>query len=1415
MAMEMLSLSPALVKDSMLALAAITQYDAFDTIMYSGGLLWFVWAIGSAATSGGGGAKTGLQRFLIAYIILLIGAKTQLDMVITNPVTAESYAVSNVPAGIAVLGWGTSAISSTFKDMYETEMTPPGVGGVLTRNGVGRGLAVLTGMEGVPWSEVSRTVGNTGTNFTDIEQSINNYLEDCFNPMVTSEGGGLNHWSTFHAGGETGSLTGIWQRVQAPIVLGTVVYINSASEAGTGRTCTDAWSDINTVIASTEFEDALEEDGIDHYAKQLAAMSMPGASVTLTTGSSTDLVRGQLKAEADETLTALFGGTDMRSRILFLDKMNKALLNAYNVSPRGQVVSPQGRLASAWDDAKRQSDLSMAAQGDWWVRNAKPMTQYMELIVLGFLPIMLFLMFASPNGAKGIMGVVFVYFWIQSWPIAYIILNHASMGSMVSTFDQFLSSTTAFGMEDLYELWDQARHSYAVSQSLLGMTPLITGMMLTGSVMMLTKVASGLGSAENLDEKRVYNDTESAAPVRQGVSQTQQMLNPNGSVSQNQDMTKTGTDINVQDTLNKQVAEAEKASQTAQNNYGNQVLNAKTKAVQDMTTNQMIDVMSQKSGYSEGVDSSAVSSNSIVDSQATSWIDKQSATAAAEISGNMGASLNDKENKMLKGLQNGDEKSEATLKRMLVSDAGGRAQIAAKAGISTELATALTNEFRESEEFRFALGEMIKADETFSDQDTLQELNAASNTLTDQDVQQVSNARSEMQAKEKAFGTTISRAASVSSGATITEGRQWKLVDDIAKEMQIGSSQLSGQERIDKMREIAQKRGLDSSDASTMAKIVNMEAWDQHAPSNAGAFVMGAGVLQQMRNSSMGNDDLNKFIVSNEERLGNNFKSEIDGLDLPTNKVDTSKVPQYGEVAAEAGDKIKNTPIATANGELTGETADRANKLKGVVESKTDFLEKQKTFKEEMASKLDKIQAKDDGEYSAGDLLDGGAQELSIGAFPQMLGSITSMEAERRVIETLSLAGVAAQYQEDNAEFAIDGYDSMTTEQRTEALVQLQQKEVDQVMSSLLRGNDKAEYDKLVSSGDNETASRYLQDKMGAAGIQTDAESVAEFSEHIKNTFGLHEINNLDMFERIGNLLQGVDNDKVDMIRGELRNQVGNMSEGNSYGGLAYADNKAENEYARVKDSLVERREDGARITDVILAELMSLAAYVAQDNKGTEFQAVLDKVNNESSGLEKGFAQGLMNLAGSGKGHEGLSIDRGEIEKIFDSIIGEGTYEQYKGQMTNELKGTINTDEQAIIKDKMAEIKEKMNPESEYLKLDDELRKAIDNLSLEGGQRDVMIELGQANRGAVLATESRYANYSAEAQESVDLTKIVDEVAGQGTYKNTQFKMIEEEIESFKGSLELMTAEFEEKYGQGAYQEFEEWKASNNTISQ
>jgi uncharacterized integral membrane protein len=1399
----MLSLSPALVKDSVLALSAITKYDAFNTLMYSGALIGFGAMLFTLSTGGGKGINGSFKGFLIAYFVFLLGAKAEVDMVVTSPVTAESYAISDAPAGLAILGWGTSAVGKVFKDMYSTEMTPPGVGEILTRNGVGRGLAVLTGMQGVPWSDVSRTAGNTGTNLTNIEQSIANYLKDCFNPMVTSEGGGEERWAMLHNKGDTSSLTGIWTRMQAPIVRRTTVYINSASASGTGQMCWDAWSSINTAISAATFSDALSEDATSHYAKQLAAMSMPGASVTLDSGTSTDLVRQQLLLESNAMLNAMFGDTTMRARILFLDRLNGMLLDAYGASPRAQVAGSIGRLGSAWDDAKRQADLSMAAQGDWWTRNAKPMTQYLELIVLGFLPILIFMMFATPNGLKAMGGIVFVYFWLQSWPIAYIILNHASMGSMVATFDQFISSTATFGMEDMYSLWDQARHSYAVSQSLLGMTPILTGALLTGSMMMLTRLAGGLGGSENMDESRVYNDTEQAAPLRKQESQVSYQTDINGNVQQNRDLTGTGTDINVSDTLAQQTQEARTERDTAASTHQKQVSSTLNRAIQNASTEQLNQIVTAATGHEDGLSSSAVTGSTQMTATSQSWADTNAVRLAGELTAQGGG-----DKQFIERLKNGDEDAVNRASNIARGGVGAKAS----AGLSNELATKISEEFRESEEFKTGLSQTLSDSKSFNTQDGYSKLASVSENVSEQDAQNLAASLSNVKTLDNAYSVAASQSGSVSTTRTIDEGRQWKVMEDIIKSMELSGATLQGEEQKAAMVEAAKERGLSEENAKHLTGITQSDIWVDSAPSNAGAFSQGAGSLALLR--SFGDtQDLNEAIIKNDSRVGENAKDMVTGLNRPEDNIDTSGV--QNKALNDEVEKALAKNITGPSQNFKPEDQAKVDAVKSDVATNMNYEQRKQDLQEAIAKKANNVEARGQGNYGAGDTLSGGSLAMRLANGGEDLQGYMKDEGAYNALGVILASNVAAQLAKDS------GQDD--AEQNLAS---------DLAMSNLLRSNDKNDFDKMISAGNQSEAQTFLENKLSQAGVQTDRESLEEFGSRIGEFTDLRHgnngvmesddpnyyINQLGMLEKIGNAIKGKDNNEVSENIQQLEAQVNNLTSPSTYGALAYADSKAESVYDKTKEDLQEQRESKEEfLTDVVLSELMALAPYVAQDGKGKELSGVINDVKADASGLEGGLVSGVRGLlAGmTGNGQEGLSIDRGEIAKLFDDKFGDGAYEGYRDQMSNDLKAQVNSDESRIIERMKDEIKEKMNPESSQIGLDNTVKEALSRMDLSGLDANVMNQLARSNPDALLALESQVANYESPAQ--ADLEAMLNKAQGDGAYQAHEFNSYKAQsdriMNQMQGDLDKMMTEMNEQYADQERETFTQWKNSMTSI--
>lgn len=1384
---EMWTLNPSLVRDSILALDAITEYQAFNTILYVGALLGFVGIIVSKATTMGKQNSRGIQSLAVALLIFVVGVRSEADLAITNPVTAESYVVTDVPAGLAMLAWGTSAIGGVFQDMYRTQFSVAGVGDVLAREGVGRGLSILTGMQGVPWTDRTRTAGNTGTNVTNLEASIGNYLNDCFNKMMTRDGASYDRWTAFHKRGESDTLTSLWTRVSAPIVATTVTYINAPSTDGTSELCWDAWSSIDTAINTTEFKTALAEEHIDHLASYIAAMSSPGASATLDPGVASTQVRTKMQNDANQILTALFGDTETRLRIMMLDRLNTMLLNAYNSSPRAQVAPAVGRLASAWDDAKRQADLSMAAQGDWWVRNAKPMTQFLELIALGMLPILMFMAFVSPQGGKALISLVGVYFWLQTWPIAYIIINHAALGSMTNTFSMYLASTDSMGMEGLYQMWDQARHSFAVSQSLLGMTPIITGAMLSGSMMMLTKLASNVSANENLDEKRVYSDTESSAPLYQRQSQTGFQTDSAGNLQRNRDLTGTGTDIRLSDVASTQVASAEAQRMLAAQNYTQSFNNTVGHAVQTASTESLNQMVSQAKGYEEGFDSQAIATDANIQSSTQSYASKNAANLAAKLQANAkgGADKN-----FLTDLGNNDKDAQRRLGQVLSGGVG----FAGEAGISTELAQALVSEYRESEEFKQALSQHLRGSESFNDQDTFQKIAQNTDVLSEQDAKQLSKSLSLQESSEKSYQQVKNAAQSISADRTIDEGRQWEVMDEMADEISKAGTGLTGDERKSEMIRKAQELGFSDAGAALMVSGIEQQLWEDRAPSNAGSYAEGAGLLSLLRDANV-YTGLEKAVVKNDDRLGDNVRRLFLNIANPENEVNN------GNLATEAGKVKQAVNQATGDAEalpddvlkeFTPEQQAMINNLKGNVEDKVKFVKLMTQIQEAIAEQQDKNAAKADGDLGLIDMISGGESVVSLPtvflkddeASNQTRREFAESNAKSRYLEIVFAASVAAEMAENSGQNQ-----------------EVQQWQSDIAMSNLLRGNDKDVFDELKEKGDIESASAFLRNKMDEAGIKSDVASIKEFGKRIDYTdylfgddnrdanglsygeedaqasSGYYDIDKLGIFEAIGNKLKDIDNNEIEAMINDLDNQTGTFAE-KEYTLKAYADSRAENNYGDTKRKLTENREgDKEYLTDVILAELMALVPYVALEGQSTEFGVALENIRLEASGLESGLLSGIMGVASGAFGNkmaEGMSIDRSEIEALVDIQLGEGSYQRLRDELPNDLKDKINTDFANIIKERMQDISEKMRPESQALAMEDQTKEAINGMDVDAEMKAILERAVKSGQGAEVVAMAAQVKAS---EGEIDWQATATEALGTAEFERYK----QETMEAFK----------------------------------
>jgi hypothetical protein len=1389
---ETFSQSPSLIKDVVLAIDAIVDSSAFDWVLYGGSLLGFTAFLISKSTSYGRSKDQGLQGLVIALLIFIVGAESEADLAIINPVTAEAYVVTDVPGGIALVTWGTSAVGKTFYDLYRMQMVPAGMTDSLVSEGVGRGLSVLTGIQNVPWTDETRRYGNTGSNFTDIESSINNYLIDCFNVMQTRDAQTSDAWSVLHKRGDSSGIAQIWARVQAPIVMTTQTYINAATAGGTSETCSDAFDSIGAVITSSGFAAALFNDYKHNMAKHTAAMSSPGASATLDPTTTTSTVVAKIEADASAMLTALFGGTTDAAKILMLDRLNKMLLDAFKASPRAQVEDPVGRVASAWDDAKRQSDLSMAAKGDFWSRNAKPLSQFLELIALAMLPILLFLAFVSPQGITSILSLVGVYFWIQTWPIAYIIINSAAIGSMANMFSLYLQSTNTLGMEDMYGLFDQARHSYAVSQMLLGMTPLITGAMLGGSMMALTRLAGDLGSTENLDEKRVYSDTEDSAPVFSRSSQTSFQTDSNGMVIRNEDKTGTGTDINLSQRASESVSAAEGQRATATASYDKAWQSTMGRVIQNSDTQTLQNVVSQAKGYDEGFQSQAITADAQMQSTATQYVDKNAASLSADIGARMGGRLKPEDSKALKKAeQDSDSKERKALGEMART---GSIDAGIKAGMSKEASLAFIQQYQESEEFRTALSQHLKGSDSFQDQDTFQKVAQNTTALSSNEADGLSKRLTAQKVAENTYNKAKERATAIGTGRVLSEGQQWKTTGMMEQQITQAGFGLEGEERVSAMTAEGKRLGLTDRGAKAMVSAMELHSWEQMAPAHAGMFTKDAGLLEILRNTP--DSGWQDAMIANDPRVLGDLREETLAIDDP---VDDTGVDfeQLAEEAATVEDQAKaGKDKSTLPNRVPSWTPKQKEKIQSIetnVGAKVSFNDRMKAIQEEIAEKKNKLDAKGDGQTGFWREIYNGSEVLnipSIDTSSERLPSNVSDDTVRQYIARNNAAQFVLATFKGAAEAADLARENGASEDE-------QQWASDLIMSNLLRPDDQDGY-MSMRDADPAAASHYLESTLAANMVGTEVDMVRENASRIdvdnnwlnsttvpvlpdgSVTKGTpldamdpqardktYAVNDYGAFEWLGDLLKGKESN-AEAITEELDLQSGEYSR-KDYGQQAFADRESITLYGQAVETLSGERETGEKyVTDILLGEVKAMFPKAVRNGDVEKYSAVMDQIRADASGREGGFlSNGMAALAAlGGRGGSGNSIDRTGIQELFDQHMGAGAYEEYRNSLPNSLKSTIENDVQAILDSEREKIQGKMNPEHPDRVQIDPLQGQIEALDISDAARDLLssaVSLGHRNEITQLIAEAGLRTDIAEFDWTGELRSVLgDEAIGE-----------------------------------------------------
>lgn len=1295
----MISHNAALMHDTVLAIQQIIKHSLFDQLLYLGALIGFVGLLFQYIQGDNNASTKGWRMYLVGFLILFLAIKIETDLVLYDPVDGVPYLAKDAPLGLAAVGGATSIISSGFRTLFATNMSSPSGTHVLSTGGVGTGLAVLQGMQHIPWSPNSRNPQNTSG--TNLEKSIKNYLTWCYAESVVVRGTGMDSFAVFYDDGAFDTLGNIWQRVKTDFVSWVDIEIDGPKT----MTCQDAYESIKTEITKKEFKDSLVEDMTEHMARQIAAVSLPGTGVNTKPAAASGeevntYVKSRIKKNAEAIVSELFssGGISV-SQIVFLDRLNTMLLNAYRLTPQFFQKEPEGRLAAAWNDAQRQSDLSMAAQGDWFTRNAKPMTMIIEILIVAFLPIFAFAMFVGQQGMKGIMGSVGVMVWLQTWPIVYVIINHITIHTVVANFEPFLYGKNELGMLDLNMIFDQARHSYAVSQTMLGMTPLLTGMLLSGSVMMLTKVAGSMSGNENVDESRIHRNTESSAPIHNTQASSNAYLTAN-----NGGAYADGTDPSLKTykasgSVGASISSTEASIETEQRALGKVLTNAAAEAIRAGDTEAFNKIAEKTTGITDRNSFSYASEYA----QASETDKRRIEATTASIAGQLSASGGLK-GPVADALKKSDELKDGGKTLTQALNGVGSAQLAL--GLNAATTAQLSEAFKKTEAWKEATATALETGDGLS----LKEGATIGSTLEHTSAEQYSNQVSKHEQNIKAFTRQLANqktaAKSLEGNHEIKSGRVAQYANALKIEMENASRHIDNpEEKLAAMTEAAMEHGgLDEKRAARLAELLatgadkdQMRVYENNGvnTSFAGGNIGGYALFDAFdrKSNSQGDDTASFVLLSN---LAN--KAELDASNensplnpysnIPTGKPqnETGINPEKlnDEVAART-DAAGGLPDQELNlKHRTEAEAVKAEVNEGMLrkaKAQAKWIEDQNqawaamneqegknTFSE--ISPLKDIRMWDLSEIDKNILTDGTLMPKD-GSLNEMAKTSSAIEAKNNALSTIAFT--AASLEESRAG------GSSKEQLQVQAITSL---------SSLLRKDEQASMLKDLGGIDENDVQAILaalapyEQMLNERGIPTDVSEITNIAEQIKGsqirgaTLGdnISDIGTglTNLFRSSDNQVEGV-SDKKNELAEKLHKMLNNYG-ANTEGGFANSDRKAIESFDNIFEAATERRPEdfGSGFTDILLAEVAAVSNYSYAAGNYEEMRHLIDELQ---ASFESGSGTGIhkvLGLMSGSAGIDGISLAKEEFEKLAEKHLGEGGYEALRSQLPQELKQRI-----------------------------------------------------------------------------------------------------------------------------------------------
>lgn len=504
-----------------------------------------------------GGQTIKFQMPAIAIVIYMAMFSATTRVQIEDSYTGRATAVDNVPYGVAVIGSIISTVGHSITEGMEQAFSTPG----MTTYGMIDPLVTIASAKDVFSSPMTLAVMSDGNLTVDISESIKNYLNDCtMNSIldgsqtldkIYSSPSGIDSLATQNAG--------IYTKIYDGLGTNSTAYNPSRASL---LTCDNAWAKIKTMLRTNE----VKAWNLAACRDSSTQSDNESVSVTCASGGAT------VKAKVDNAINylGLLGqsSSDLQQMMILGPFLDRAVIRKEN-----SVFQDASAIQRA--NALDQQNVALAGKGSSFLTWAQPMMTFIQGMIFGITPFMVFVLGLGLMGIRLIGKYFLVLVWVQLW---YPILAIINMYVITRTTENLaMINTQGLSFDTLAEALRTITMDAGLAGNLIAATPVLAGFIVWGSAQAFTSMTSQFSSAQGVDPKTLSPDLTSPAPV---IAQA-----PSYQADKASGVRATGTDVaagtlNSSQTLGASISSSSARARSAQESLSSEVSSVYQRAFQ-------------------------------------------------------------------------------------------------------------------------------------------------------------------------------------------------------------------------------------------------------------------------------------------------------------------------------------------------------------------------------------------------------------------------------------------------------------------------------------------------------------------------------------------------------------------------------------------------------------------------------------------------------------------------------------------------------------------------------------------------------------------------------------------------------------------------------------------------------------------